>query len=1159
MLRIGVLGRLSLELDGRQLPPPVGRPARMLVGWLALHPGAHSRAKVAALLWPDVLDESARGSLRVALVDLRRALGEAAEPALHATRDEIGLRDSPELDVDARRFHELLAAGEAEKALALWRGELLDGLEPGDWLLAMRDHYRDERSRLLAALADRATGRGDRSEALRLVRERVALDPFSEEATRDLMRRLASVGDRAAALLAYDRLAERLRSELRTAPSAPTRELADAVRGGDAQALEPPAVTVHGSCSAAAFGLSSARSTLVGRTSELGRLVACVREQRRLVMVAGEPGAGKTRLCFELAQAVSSEGMPVLFGRCQPEPLSPYEPFVQAVRQHVAAAGAAAIAPVAGEQLSRLLPELQVAQPQQPAGEIAAAALLRLYEGIRATLEHAAHRRPLLLVLDDLHWADRSTVLLLAYLARVQMNAPVTIIGAYRTEDLARDHPLPAVLAELEQERDVPIIELGGVGAHAAGSIIAEVIGAEPEPDLVEHVLQWTGGNPFFVEQLARHLSERGALIDRDGRAAVPGPLAGQAPPGVGALVRSRVERLGDGTAAALELAAVVGAEFSLAALQRTDELEAGELLNRLEAAEGAGLITPAPGRAGRWSFKHALVRACLYDGLPELRRARLHSRIADVLEQLGRADPAELAHHAVAARSVDGAERAIKTSTLAAEHALTALAYEQAAAHYQRALAALGEGETEDVRQRCELLLALGETQARAADPETQATFRSAERQARALEDPELAGRAVLGRCGVGVTIVGLDDERTGALQQAIQALGERAPALQARMLARLAIELYYAPSRERAGPLATHAVQLARSIDDSDALLAALSARHVALWTPEGLHERLAVAEEIIRLARDRDRPEQELQGRNWLCADLWEAGQIERFEVEAGEHARLATRLRLPTYQWYGPLWQAALAALRAEWERAEQLVAEAEQAGDQAGDCNAPLFATGLRLEMRLARHEFPDQVLELAEQHVRVSPASSAWRCLRCWFAAQAGNHAQASADLDWLAYDHFIRLPRDANWLPALFELTEAVCLLDDRARAAEMYELILPFQDQHISAMRGTISWGSAQCTLGRLASAAGDLDEAARHFEKALGLERHWGARAWLVRTRARHAELLIKRARPSDAELATDLAREAIAQAQALRISPDAVPDAVRRVAQAALQRP
>ena len=439
MLRIAVLGGLSLEQDERPLSPPVGRPARLLLGWLALHSGAHSRAAVAAELWPDVLDESARGSLRVALVDLRRALGETAERALMATRDQIGLIDSPELEVDARRFTALVQAGMTREALVLWRGELLEGLDAGDWLVELRDEYRDRRSRAIAALADHAAARGELDEAVRLARERVSLEPFSEEATRELMRRLTAVGDRAAALVAYDRLAERLRSELRTAPSAPTRALTEAIREGEGEQAEAPAGAATESWLPATVDASPRRSAFVGREHELELLLSCVRERRRLALISGDPGAGKTRLMFELGRLASSEGVSVLFGRCQQEPLAPYEPFVQALREHVAMGGAGAVASLTGEELARLLPELRVAQPPQPAGEVADAARLRLFEGVRATLEHAARRRPVMLLLDDLHWADSSTLLLLAYLVRVQTSGAVTIVGAYRPSELGSE------------------------------------------------------------------------------------------------------------------------------------------------------------------------------------------------------------------------------------------------------------------------------------------------------------------------------------------------------------------------------------------------------------------------------------------------------------------------------------------------------------------------------------------------------------------------------------------------------------------------------------------------------------------------------------------------------------------------------------------------
>src|SRR4051794_2809843 len=227
MLRVLVLGELAVEHDGRTVPLPAGRPARTLLGYLALHPGRHARAELAARLWPDVLDESARTSLRGALADLRRALGPAADGHLEATREHVGL-ESVWTDAAAVR-----AGGPPGEALRLWRGELLAGLEAGDWLTLARDEYRTARDALLARLADQAAAAGDDAAAVAHARERVALEPLSEDAHRDLIVRLAASGDRGAAVSAYERLSERLRTELGVAPSGATRELVARLRAGD--------------------------------------------------------------------------------------------------------------------------------------------------------------------------------------------------------------------------------------------------------------------------------------------------------------------------------------------------------------------------------------------------------------------------------------------------------------------------------------------------------------------------------------------------------------------------------------------------------------------------------------------------------------------------------------------------------------------------------------------------------------------------------------------------------------------------------------------------------------------------------------------------------------------------------------------------------------
>ena len=303
-----------------------------MLAYLALHPGPHARAQLAARFWPDVLDESARASLRAALTELRRALGPAAGQ-LVAGRETVALEGA----VDTRAFAAALDAGDAAAALAASRAPILDGFDD-DWA---HDARQAHAQRLADALEQVARTAGP-AEAIRLTREQVALDPLAEAPNRRLIERLASAGDRAAALAAGERFAQRLRGSLGIAPSHETRALLDELRRAPTQAVAPPRA------------LARAHATrFVGRRAELERLRASwagvqMHRDRRLVLVAGEPGVGKTRLAHEFAAAALADGATVLLGRCSEEPLAPFEPFAEALSQ----AGAAdALQPAGGRRL----------------------------------------------------------------------------------------------------------------------------------------------------------------------------------------------------------------------------------------------------------------------------------------------------------------------------------------------------------------------------------------------------------------------------------------------------------------------------------------------------------------------------------------------------------------------------------------------------------------------------------------------------------------------------------------------------------------------------------------------------------------------------------------------------------------------------------------
>ena len=476
MLRVRLLGELAIEADGERCEPPAPAKARGLLAWLALHPGAHSRSEVAGTFWPDVLEESARASLRTALSAVRRSLGGAADAHLLATREAVGLQDAW---VDALAFAELTAAGRLEEALELGEGELLPSLDE-EWARDARDEQRRRRAEVLAQVAERA---GNPAEAVRLARARLALDPLSEEAARALIERLVAAGDRAGALVAYDELRERLRGTLAIAPSPATRALYDAIRR---RAPGRPA-------SSPLLDRRTA-GVFVGREAERAGAAGA----RGLVVIEGDAGVGKTRLALELARDVRDAGGVALVGRCSEEPLRAYEAWAEALRPLLDDADDSereAVAPLFGTGA---------------AGE-AEGERYALFEAVRELLANVADAWPLIIVLDDLHWADRPTLLLLAHLVRAPEGPPARLVGTYRSSELARDHPLGALLADARREQLADRVALRGLGARATAELVAASTGPDTPEPVALAVHAETGGNPFFVVEVARHLAETGA------------------------------------------------------------------------------------------------------------------------------------------------------------------------------------------------------------------------------------------------------------------------------------------------------------------------------------------------------------------------------------------------------------------------------------------------------------------------------------------------------------------------------------------------------------------------------------------------------------------------------------------------------------------------
>jgi DNA-binding SARP family transcriptional activator len=637
VLRIHAIGGFRVEVDGEDRTSPAFDRATALLAWLALNPGLHARSAVAARFWPDVLDESARASLRSALWSLRRQLGATANGAIVATRERVGLSD--EVWVDVVEADRLEADGRLEEALALGEGELLPGFED-EWAHRAREQRVARTAALLEHLAAAAEAGGELRRAVELSRRAAALAPLSEDAHRALMRRLAASGDRSGALAVFGELRTRLLQTIRIGPSDETRRLAEALRTETSAAPVP--AQLRRVDTALFFGRAPELERL-RRLSERGEAV-------KVALIAGEAGSGKTRLAARFAAESAADGTAVLYGTCEEQALVPYEPFAEAV----GVPGDAALdAPAIEERLA------------------------------------ATPGDRLLLVLDDLQWADRATLALLGRVVRGHLSERLAVIGAYR-EDEAEAH-LYSAFSDLRRHCDVDRIELGGLALADVAALIGSAFETRAAAAQARAIHDRTGGNPFYVRELARHVADQ------------PRTSFGEVPDGIRDLVRARVEGVSTACAEALAAAAVLGEAFDVATLSAASGSADDALLSLLEEAEAAGLVDEVD--AGQYRFAHALTRDAVHAGLGPSRRARLHRAAAEALAARHGLEPgpqlAEIAlHRCGAAAGGDGVDDAVELAERAASWALDRGADGQAVRLLTTALAVLPDGDVERRRQ---------------------------------------------------------------------------------------------------------------------------------------------------------------------------------------------------------------------------------------------------------------------------------------------------------------------------------------------------------------------------------------------------------------------------------------------------------------------------
>jgi DNA-binding CsgD family transcriptional regulator/tetratricopeptide (TPR) repeat protein len=860
----------------------------------------------------------------------------------------------------------------------------------------------------------------------------------------------------------------------------------------------------------------------VGRDAELAalrRLWSEARsEGRRIALVGGEPGCGKTRLAWEAAGRARDDGAWVLYGACDASLTSPYQPFVEALAhlvEHVEPVELRDAAGARAGELARLLPDLrsQLRDLPDPAEGDPASQRHRLHSAVLDLLTAFGQTRPVLLVLDDLHWADRPSLLLLEHLARAAGDAPLLVVATYRDGEFDAGPGLTATMAELHRRPGVERIALGGLGLAAVEELVIGLGGGPDSGPLAGVLCDLTAGNAFLVGELWRHLAEIGALAQQDdGWVLVGDPEHVATPESVRQVVGQRLERLAPQTREMLELAAVVGRPAGLTLLRRTSGRADAELIDALDEATRAGVLEVLPGPPVTHRFRHELLRRAVADRVAPLRRAALHQRVAEAMEELpaerGVRAAADLAYHWTEATPVAGPEPAVAASLRAADVELEALAFDGAVRLLRSALA-LG---VEDPVWRGGVEYELGVALHRAGDTEAAIeSFAASAALARECDDNEAFARAAVAfeeacwRPGV------IDHRALELLTEAHARLDPADSALRVGVLACLGSALAVDGQHEAGGARWEEAVAMARHVGDRRALAAALFR---GLWARgtrssqellDALTEACALAEEV----GDFDL-RSEIGGFCMrLLIELYDLGGARR-ELA---HLRAGSgRAGQPFYRHVGDLYMGCLAICDGRFDEAE---ASAERAVDLSRQLGGPRDTTAVYgIQMFTIRRE-QGRLGEVAPL-VRLAARDRAgtWAPALTALLAGLGLADAARVELERLSADGFAAVPPGPLRLAALGFLADACDVVNDPRLAALVYEQLLPFEGRNVIVGEAVMCYGAADRFLGVLACLMGDDDTALRHLEAALALNERLGAATWLAHTRFELARVLLER---------------------------------------------
>jgi class 3 adenylate cyclase/tetratricopeptide (TPR) repeat protein len=848
--------------------------------------------------------------------------------------------------------------------------------------------------------------------------------------------------------------------------------------------LEPAPAVVTVLRPALPTALVTNSASFAGRAAELHVIRRAADEarrgRRRVVVMSGEPGIGKTRLIMELAARAHADGWAVLYGASDEGVDLPYQPVVEALTDLVRAAPADLLAAHLGQyggEVGRLVPALFRRVSSVPGANVVdpETERLLLFDAVTGLLRSATAITPVLLALDDVQWAERNTLGLLRHVVRLTADCPLLFLVAYRSSHLEDDHPLSSMLAALAREEGVDRVRLDGLPVESVFDLMERAAGQTLGGDgraLAHRLHQETNGNPFFTTELLRHFVESDVVSEIDGRWALRQELVDlRLPETVSDVITERVRRLGEQGRQLLTVASVIGRDFDTGLLARVTGQDEDAVLDMLEQAGRASLVTEMADRPGQFRFAHALVAHALYQRLGPSRRARIHLQVAQALADVGGKPPA-LASHWLAAQAIAPPHTVTAHLEAAGDWALAQLAPHEAAQWYGAALNLAEPG----TAARSRLLIGLGTAQMRLGQPGYRDTLLEAAEVARAAGEPGLLVAAALANNRGDTSTAGVVDlARVSVLEEALTLVEADDLLARARLLSTLAVELVYDADWARRVALSDEGLRLARQHGDPAALAEVLNLRHEAIRLPHTLETRLAETEEQVRLAERIGDPVLLGFAAVRRARAALEAGDLAEFD-RCAERADAVADLH-PYLRWDAALRRSYRTLLAGDPAGAETCALEAyaiAEADDQPD--GLAVLASQLVL-LRWDQGRFAE-IESLVREAVAANPGIPGFRAAAMLVLCELGRDDDARAMFEEDVAGDFDRFVYNPLWLASMVMMAEVCSQLRHRPAAAMLVEWLRPYHGQ--VATSGVSVFGLVATQLGQLSALLGDTDGA-------------------------------------------------------------------------------